>query len=106
MEDCREIVWKVTVVKGSVETVYLTTAPTRLSAQADVLDELYERNFFRKADPAKLANDPFGLVAAGQHGSWTDAKLKKDHGISISAIPYSTGPYRLYAIDTSTGEMT
>jgi len=100
-------VWKVVHKKGTVETVYLVRALGQRDAVTQVLDTLYERNFFRKEDPKRLANDPFGLLAAGQHGSWTNAKLIRDHGISISASLFQPDPpYKLYTLNLATGTIT
>lgn len=100
-------IWKVTHKKDDIETVYLVSSLSQRDAVTQVLDTLYERNFFRKEDPERLANDPFGLLAAGQHGSWTNSKVMKDHGISMGASVFRPDPpYKLYSLNLKTGAMT
>lgn len=100
-------VWKVVHKKDNVETVYLVHAFSQRDAVTQVLDTLYERNFFRKEDPKRLADDQFGLLAAGQYGSWTNKKLMRDHSCSISASLFQPDPpYKLYTLDLATGVMT
>lgn len=105
MQDPR--VFRVIHAKDGIETVYLVSALSTREAVTEVLDMLYDRRFFRAEDPKRLENDPFGLLAAGQHGSWTNSKLMKDHGIGISAAEFVPAtPYKLYSLNTKTGEMS
>lgn len=100
-------IWKVVHVKDGVETVYLISADTRREAESTVLDSLYERQHCIEIAPERLANDPFGLLAASQTQSWTNYALCKQHGCSVSATPFTAvAPYKLYAINTKTGEMS
>jgi hypothetical protein len=100
-------VYKVTHYKDNVETVYLVSAMSERDAKSIVLDQLYERNFFRAESPERLANDPMGLLAAGQNGSWSNAKICKDHGCSVSAQLWTPeAPYKLYAFNHRTGAMS
>lgn len=102
-------VFKVVYTKDNVETVYLVAAETSRKARAAVLDTLYERRHFPYAGQnVDLSNDHFGLKRhVVEHGSeWTDYALMRDHGCSCSATSWSLEePYRLYALNTATGEM-
>lgn len=107
MSDNPTRVFKVTHAKGGVETVFLVSAYSARDARTKVLDTLYDRTFFRREDPARLKNDPFGLLAAGQNGTWSNTKLCADHGCSMSAVEWDCDePYRLYQFDTKTGAMS
>lgn len=104
-------IWKVIHAKDGVETVYLVSADTSREAITAVLDSLYQRTFpiDPPYPPERLANDPFGLLAhVNRHGtSRTNAWLCKTHGCSVSASPFNAdAPYRLYAFNTRTGEMS
>lgn len=104
-------IWKVIHCKDNVETVYLVGADTRRAAETAVLDTLYQRTFpiDPPYTPEQLENDPFGLLAHVQrHGTErTNAWLCKTHGCSVSASLFNAdAPYRLYALNTKTGEMT
>src|SRR3972149_11172273 len=99
-------VYKVNHKKDDVETVYLVHALSQRDAVTQVIDTLYDRRFFRAEVPARLANDPFGLLAAGQHGEWTNSKGMRDQGISIGVSLFEPDPpYKLYSLNTKTGEM-
>jgi hypothetical protein len=105
------IVWKVIHSKDGIETVYLVNAESSREARAQVLDTLYERN--HPVDPPypqeMIDNDPFRLLAHTQrHGvDWTDAALCRMHGCSVGATQFAPdSPYRLYALNTKTGEMS
>jgi hypothetical protein len=99
-------IFKVVHAKDGVETVYLVRANSSRDAVTQVLDTLYDRHFFRKEDPERLANDPFGLLAAGQVGTWTNTKVMRDHGIAVGVSLFEPDPpYKLYTLDTKTGEM-
>lgn len=104
-------VWKVVHAKDGIETVYLVSAETRREAETAVLDTLYQRTFpiDPPYTPEQLDNDPFGLLAhVNMYGTdRTNGWICKTHGCSVSASVFNPDPpYRLYALNTKTGEMT
>lgn len=104
-------IWKVVHAKDGVETVYLVEADSSRGARRAVLDSLYQRTFplEKPYTPEQLANDPFKLLAhVNTHGTdRTDAWICKTNGCSVSAQPFTAdAPYRLYAFNTKTGEMS
>lgn len=102
-------VFKVTHSKSNIETVFLVKADSSRDAQTKVLDSLYERSHTvdMKLTPERIAGDTFGLLQASQHSSWTNAALCKHHGCSVGVVPWDDEePYRLYALNTQTGEMS
>jgi len=104
-------IWKVIHAKDGVETVYLVSADSRREAETAVLDTLYQRTFPVEPPytPEELQNDTFGLKQhVAIHGTdRTNGWLCKMHSCSMSASPFlADEPYRLYALNTKTGEMS
>jgi len=111
MDERNKQVFKVVHAKDGVETVYLVHACSGREASSLVLDSLYQRTF--PIDPKytqeQLDNDPFGLLAhVNMYGTdRTNRWLMQTHGCSISAAPFQPDPpYRLYVLDTRTGEVS
>lgn len=101
------MIYKVTHAKDGIETVYLVSADSSRDACTQVLDTLYNRVWFHKEDLERLANDPFGLLAAGQRHEWTNKALTDRHGCTIGAVEFNPDPpYKLYEINTRTGVVT
>lgn len=106
-DEATESIFKVVHTKDDIETVYLVSAKSSRAAKTAVLDTLYERRH-RIREPLTAEQkdrDVFGLL--DEFGNWTDAALCKQNNCSMSAQPYvPDAPYRLYAFNTKTGEMS
>lgn len=97
------IIWKVVHKKDTLETVYLVSAIGEREAKTLVLDTLYDRTHPITWTPEELANDPFGLKVST--GMWTNYALCKQNQCSVAATPWRPDVYKLYTLDTKTGEM-
>lgn len=100
--------YKVIHKKGDIETVYLVNATSERDAETQVLDTLYDRTFPIVYTPKELENDPFGLK---QHsmthgGTWTNYVVCKKNECSCNATVWEPDVYKLYSLNTKTGEMT
>jgi hypothetical protein len=86
MNEDKQGVWKVTHVKDDVETVLLVTAIGERDARRQAMEHMY---------PPDNGNN------------WTVMYWMKIRSCSISSIPFRPDtPYRLYALNRRTGEMT
>jgi hypothetical protein len=99
--------YKVIHKKDDIETVYLVSATSERDAETQVLDTLYDRSHPITYTPEELERDAFGLK---QHsmthgGTWTNFALCKQNGCSCNVVVWALDVYKLYSLNTKTGEM-
>ena len=105
MDEPRLDVYRVIHAKDGIETVYLVAARSDHDAKTQIIDSLYDRTHAIHWTPEEKANDHFGLMR--DTGEYTNRKVCRDNDCSVTAQLFRPDPpYKLYTINTKTGEMT